>query len=166
MQSVIPPEFVYEAWFAHERKTRPNISPQDRMRLMTEELPHRAGWPTTWYGCTLEPERALILLVGTGWEGWTEWSRPEGTYLCVARKIIETDPHVPVETITRVRRIAADLVSKQSPVFGDDPVILNGRSVDGPFIVIVGHHRASAVSVAIIEGSAVGSFATFIGIVS
>jgi len=106
------------------------------------------------------------LLVGTGWDGWTEWSRPEGTYLCVARKIIETDPHVPLKTITRVRRMVADLASKRSPLFEDDPVILSGRSVDGPFIVIEGHHRTSAVSVATIEGLGVGSFVAFIGIVS
>jgi hypothetical protein len=123
MKSLISFEVVYGLWSAHECKTRPSISAQDRVRLMTEELLRREGWPRIWYRCILEPEGALDLLVGRGWEGWTQWSLPEGTYLRIARKIIETDPNVPLKTITLVRQMAAGLKSMQSPLFEDDPIL-------------------------------------------
>lgn len=168
MRSSIPPEVVYESWAAHElrRFTTGQFNEEDRLWLLREELPKRAGWPIAWYRCTLEPLHALELLVGEGWQGWTEWSQPEGTYSRVAQNIIAGDSRIPAETVNRVKGLVMAFSLERSPLFQDDPLILRGGAVDGPFTVIEGHHRASAVSVTVIQKRTLRPFLAFVAIVS
>jgi hypothetical protein len=51
-------------------------------------------------------------------------------------------------------------------LFQDDPLILRGSALEGPFTVIEGHHRASAVSVAVIQKRSLKPFLAFAAIVS
>lgn len=168
MRSPIPPEGVYESWAAHElrRFTTGQYNEEEiRVWLIRRELPKRAGWPMTWYRCTLEPLRALELLVGEGWQGWTEWSQPEGTYFRVAQNIIAGDSIIPAESVNRVKELAMAFSLERSPLFQDDPLILRGSVLEGPFTVIEGHHRASAVSVAVIQKRSLKPFLAFAAIV-
>lgn len=161
---IIPADAVYESWFSHERGARASIREEHRLLFITQVLPERAEWPHTWYRCTLQPVSALNFIVGEGWEGWSDWSRPGGTYFQIAQKIINHDPAIPYETIKKIKTMADALQLEQSILFETDPLILRGRSVAGPFMVIEGHHRASAVSVASITGRSLRPLSVFIGV--
>lgn len=164
IETLILANVVYESWFAHEQRMAANVMVDARRWFLCEELPRRAEWPQVWYQCTLEPACGLEFLVGQGWAGWTDWSLPEGTYRRVAQRIINADPAIPSQTIERIKALAAALILENSPLFARDPLILRGDSRDGPFKVVEGHHRVSAISVATLEGRSLRPFVAFVGI--
>jgi hypothetical protein len=163
-RSLVSAEIVYQSWFHHELRKNPDII-NHRERFINHELPCRARWPQNWYRHTLDPTYALDLLVGEDWDGWTEWSRPEGTYFRVAQNIIAGDGKISPDVATKVKELVIDLSSTPGTLFEDDPMILSGRLLSGPFTVIEGHHRASAVSIAAIQKCVLNPFVVFVGIV-
>lgn len=158
----VPAQDVYTSWFLHEQKTRPDVRNEHRQWFIEEQLPQRAKWPVAWYRCSLNPLLAPGFIVGN-WNGWTEWSQPEGTYFRIAERIMAADQIIPVEVAESIKQIAVG--SEKEPLwFNDDPLIVRGISLDGPFTVIEGHHRASAVALTVAEKRGAGPFAVFIGI--
>ena len=163
-RSLVPAEIVYQSWFDHELRKNPDII-NHREWFIDDQLPSRAKWPQNWYRYTLDPQHASDLLVGEGWDGWTDWSRPEGTYFRVAQNIIAGDGKIPPDVTTKVKKLIIDLSSTQGSLFEDDPMILRGSALTGPFTVIEGHHRASAVSMAAIRKCILNPFVVFVGLV-
>lgn len=153
---------VYTSWFLHEQMTRPDVKNEHRQWFIEKELPRRARWPTTWYRCSLDPSLGPDFIVG-GWKPWEEWGRPEGTYFRIAQRIVTADQIIPSQDAEAVRRIA--IGSEKDPLwFNDDPLIVRCISLDGPFTVIEGHHRASAVALTLAERRCARPLAAFIGI--
>jgi hypothetical protein len=153
---------VYSSWFLHEKDTRNDVKDEHRQWFVESQLPQRASYPVMWYRCNLDPLLAPQFLVGQ-WESWTDWSQPEGTYFRIARRIMIADKIIPEKVGESIRQIAAG--SEAKPVWFDhDPLFIRGISLEGPFTVIEGHHRASAVSLAVAEKKMPQSFAAFIGI--
>lgn len=131
-------EEVYSSWFRHEQKTRNNVP--DAIRW---ELPRRAGNPSRWCCCLCAPTDAQEFIVGENWKDWTEWSKPEGSYACVAlniKKKTQGDPdRLKIEQLSR--NLLSELVKQ---LFIGDPVILK-KLPSSKATVIEGHHRITAI---------------------
>jgi len=162
LRNQVAPLEVYSSWFLHEKHTRDNVKEEHRRWFVEKQLPQRANFPTAWYRCHLDPLLAPQFLVGQ-WEKWTDWSQPEGTYSRIAKRIFTADEMIPKQAREHIRQIAMAWEA-DAQLFDDDPLIVRGISLDGPFTVIEGHHRASAVSLAVAEKKIPGSFVAFIGI--
>ena len=148
---------VYDSWYAHERE-KPNAG-----HWVRTDLPRRAHNPSAWYFCEFEPREATKFVVGEGWQGWTAWSRPEGTYERLALSIISKDERIPSDTIQKIDTLAIELErDTQAPAFRDDPVILRRVSPQGPITVVEGHHRISAVCVAVVSGKKTGTCVAYL----
>jgi hypothetical protein len=150
-------KLVYDSWYAHERG-KPNAG-----EWVRSELPLRAKNPSAWYLCEFEPGEAMKFIVGEGWQDWTDWSRPEGTYERVAWNMISRDKGIPGVTIQKISALAIELErNAKPPAFREDPVILRRVSPEGPITVLEGHHRISAVCVAVASSKKIGTCVAYL----
>lgn len=152
---------VFQFWFAHEQKTRRGVFEEHRNRYIQYELPKRAGKPKSWYRCAFDPLWASNFQ--PIWKKWNEWSSPEGTYFRIAQRILSDDPIIPSGDSELIRQIAVTL-GKHTDWFSDDPVIIRGNSLKGPFKVIEGSHRVSAVALLEAMDHSIEPFTAFVGI--
>ena len=135
---------VYRRWFAHERKTRPDVFEVQWNHFLQVELPKRAGYPKKWYQCSFDSSSASKF--EPNWPTWATWSLPrEGTYFRIAERVLSGDPIIPSGDSELIRQIAVTLKA-QVDWFTDDPVIIRSASLQGPFKVIEGSHRISAAA--------------------
>ena len=94
-------------------------------------------------------------------------SRPDPidspVYFRIAEKVLSGDLTIPAAKAARIKQIAAALPGT-AVSFTDDPLIIRGTSLTGPFTVIEGHHRATAIALTVLVGTNVQGFAAFIGV--